>query len=490
MSARTASWLQDHGRLWYDDRWYRTAWIVWPQALAMLVFVLTWAQPASVPWGKPAETVPQKPAEQQADVLASSCASGADFNRRVTACSSRIESGKLKGDDLADAYYRRGTAYYYLKQLQSAVSDYNQAIAMTPSDPVYFNDRGIVFRDLGDNDSAMRDFDKAIAIRPGYALAYANRAYIHRSRQKFDEAIADASTAIKLDPKSLWAYENRAFAYEAKSQWRALFDDAQKMIELSPNYRLGYEFRGHAYLQAGQYQDAVDDFTKCIAMDSTALYGYRMRGRAYYFLNQFDKASADFQAALRINPKDETTISFFNELKRKYATSASQSSAVPQPENYANELTDWGIPPQTELKSEVGSQTPLVIPGGRRVTTIEVMQMINTEAVIIDVLRDNTGGHRTLPGAIYIPGAGDPGTFKDRIQRKLSPVLAQLTSRNANQPLVFLCEGARCWESYNAALRAMQLGYRNVLWYRGGLSSWIAAKQQTQPPGAAHDLSN
>jgi hypothetical protein len=34
------------------------------------------------------------------------------------------------------------------------------------------------------------------------------------------------------------------------------------------------------------------------------------------------------------------------------------------------------------------------------------------------------------------------------------PVLAKLTSRNANQPLVFLCEGAKCWESYNAALRA------------------------------------
>jgi PQQ-dependent catabolism-associated CXXCW motif protein len=489
MSARTASWLLDHGRLWYDDRWYRTAWIVWPQAIAMLVFVLAWAQPGSVPWGKPAESVPQKPAEQ-GDVLASSCASGSDFNRRVTACSNRIDSGKLKGDDLAEAYYRRGSAYFYLKQSQSAMSDYNRAIAMAPSDPVYLNDRGILFRDLGDNDNAMQDFNKAIAIRPNYALAYANRGYIQRSRHKLDEAIADASTAIKLDPKSVWAYENRAFAYEDKEQWRALFDDAQKMIELSPNYRLGYEFRGHAYLEVGQYQDAVADFTKCIAMDSTAIYGYRMRGRAYYFLNQFDSASADFQAALRIDPKDETTISFFNDLKRRNPASASQSPSVQQSENYANELTDWGISPQSELKIEVGSQTPLIIPGGRRVTTGEVVKLINTEAVIVDVLRDNTGGHRTLPGAIYMPGAGDPGTFKDRVQRKLSPVLAQLTSRNANQPLVFLCEGAKCWESYNAALRAMQLGYRNVLWYRGGLSSWIAAKQQLQPPAAVHDVIN
>jgi PQQ-dependent catabolism-associated CXXCW motif protein len=355
---------------------------------------------------------------------------------------------------------------------------------MTPSDPVYLNDRGILFRDLGDNDNAMKDFSKAIAIRPNYALAFANRGYIQRSRKKLDEAIADTSAAIKLNPKLAWAYENRAFAYEDKEQWRALFDDAQKMIELSPDYRLGYEFRGHAYLEVGQYQDAITDFTKCIAMDSTAIYGYRMRGRAYYFLNQFDSALADFQAALRIDPKDETTISFFNDLKRKNPASASQS------ENYANELTDWGISPQSELKTEVGSQTPLIIPGGRRVTTGEVVKLINTEAVIVDVLKDNTGGHRTLPGAIYMPGAGDPGTFRDRVQRRLSPVLAQLTSQNENRPLVFLCEGAKCWESYNAALRAMQLGYRNVLWYRGGLSSWIAAKQQLQPPAAVRDVTN
>jgi rhodanese-related sulfurtransferase len=36
----------------------------------------------------------------------------------------------------------------------------------------------------------------------------------------------------------------------------------------------------------------------------------------------------------------------------------------------------------------------------------------------------------------------------------------------------------------------MQLGYRNVLWYRGGLSSWMAAKQQLQPPAAVRGVIN
>lgn len=37
--------------------------------------------------------------------------------------------------------------------------------------------------------------------------------------------------------------------------------------------------------------------------------------------------------------------------------------------------------------------------------------------------------------------------------------------------------------SYNAALRAINLGYRNVLWYRGGIEAWQAAGQPLQPSG-------
>jgi PQQ-dependent catabolism-associated CXXCW motif protein len=155
-------------------------------------------------------------------------------------------------------------------------------------------------------------------------------------------------------------------------------------------------------------------------------------------------------------------------------------------DNYAEELTDFGVPSQSELKVNVGSMTPLTIPGGRRVTTSAVFKLLDTDAILIDVLKD--GGHLTLPGAIYMPGAGDAGSFRDRVQRRLSSVLSRLTFKNADRPLVFYCEGARCWESYNAALRAMQLGYRNVMWYRGGLGSWKEANLKMQPASAIQKL--
>jgi rhodanese-related sulfurtransferase len=31
------------------------------------------------------------------------------------------------------------------------------------------------------------------------------------------------------------------------------------------------------------------------------------------------------------------------------------------------------------------------------------------------------------------------------------------------------------WNPYNATLAVLALGYRNVLWYRGGEEAWVAA---------------
>jgi PQQ-dependent catabolism-associated CXXCW motif protein len=76
---------------------------------------------------------------------------------------------------------------------------------------------------------------------------------------------------------------------------------------------------------------------------------------------------------------------------------------------------------------------------------------------------------------VWWNGAGLGGTFEDAIQDRLKERLAQLTGGDTNKAVVFYCLSAECWLSYNAVLRAAQLGYRNLYWYRGGIHAWEAA---------------
>jgi len=99
--------------------------------------------------------------------------------------------------------------------------------------------------------------------------------------------------------------------------------------------------------------------------------------------------------------------------------------------------------------------------------------------VLIDALRDS---HRqTIKGAVTLPYAGTYGTFHDQVQIRLNRDLSILAQGRALVPLVFFCQGVKCWESYNAVLRARAAGFGNIAWYRGGLNAWSEAGLPMQP---------
>jgi PQQ-dependent catabolism-associated CXXCW motif protein len=151
-------------------------------------------------------------------------------------------------------------------------------------------------------------------------------------------------------------------------------------------------------------------------------------------------------------------------------------TASPGGVGYGEELTDFGVQAQSFLQTQVGSPTPLTIPGARLVTTEQLRTAIQSgrrEFLLVDAL--DAAGHQTIPGAYSIPLAGTAGNFNDFAQQQVFQKLLSLTSARVGYPIVFFCQGARCWESYNAALRAMRMGFSNVYWYRGGLSAWQQA---------------
>ncbi len=129
--------------------------------------------------------------------------------------------------------------------------------------------------------------------------------------------------------------------------------------------------------------------------------------------------------------------------------------------------------------------TPASIPGGQVITTrglVELIQGQQTPYLLFDVL----GSGETLPGAIPAVPASSPGSFDDQTSQQMRHFLQQVTQGNSEVPLVFYCLSRECWMSYNAALRAIKLGYSNVLWYRGGIEAWKQTGGPTVPAGGGY----
>jgi PQQ-dependent catabolism-associated CXXCW motif protein len=77
---------------------------------------------------------------------------------------------------------------------------------------------------------------------------------------------------------------------------------------------------------------------------------------------------------------------------------------------------------------------------------------------------------QNIPGSIWLPDTGY-GALAAVTERYLRDNLARVTAGDRARLLVFYCL-KDCWMSWNAAKRALAMGYGNVAWYPDGTDGW------------------
>jgi PQQ-dependent catabolism-associated CXXCW motif protein len=149
---------------------------------------------------------------------------------------------------------------------------------------------------------------------------------------------------------------------------------------------------------------------------------------------------------------------------------------------YAFEDKDWGIEPIRKPKTApFHAPTPTSIPGGRVIKTLELKSLLERDkhAVVIDVLYNRA--RKSIPGSLMMRGGGD-APFYAAEKSRFSAAMEKVTEGSKARPIVFLCLSSECWLSYNAALYAIEAGYTDVMWYRGGTNAWSGASLESAPP--------
>lgn len=78
--------------------------------------------------------------------------------------------------------------------------------------------------------------------------------------------------------------------------------------------------------------------------------------------------------------------------------------------------------------------------------------------------------HRSIEGAHWLPNVGY-GALSDKADDYFRTRLARITDGDMAAPIAFFCL-KDCWMSWNAAKRAIEYGYTNVMWFRDGTDAW------------------
>lgn len=163
-----------------------------------------------------------------------------------------------------------------------------------------------------------------------------------------------------------------------------------------------------------------------------------------------------------------------------YDEASTQATALlgqlqtPAPERTQAEREEPGAATPSQLRrgQALTGMTPKALEGIPRwdtATLVKALQLADRPVLI-----DAASFGPVIPGALSFINSG-LAFEDDKLERPFAERFGQMLRAAApdlNKPVVFYCSHSESWLSVNAAMRARQLGYTQVIWYRGGFTAW------------------
>ena len=326
--------------------------------------------------------------------------------------------------------------------------------------------------EAADHQAALASIARALALSPDNGVALAAHAYAQFLDGHVTDAAYSARAELALDPNDIMAQDTISNCALAQGRLDEAADALQTIMRLNPE---GARSRQRALslgtlrLLQGRLSEAEDWVRRSIAGDPDPQPGDDDLGRAEGarmlliaiagLRGRTVEAHALYAQYERLWPHRSVwriaalTPRYMSALPG-YARMAAALHAAGMP-LHADERADDHVPPATTpLPETTFGATPMSLPGARTLDTAGLAAMIRDHraGVIVDV----------GSGAAVIAGARWPGE-------------AWLAGAPPGQTVVVMSDGLYGSAGYNAALKRVQAGDRQVAWYRGGEEAWNAA---------------
>ncbi len=114
---------------------------------------------------------------------------------RIDKTTETINSGRVTGDDLADAYCSRGIAYVNLDQIEAAFWDFEEAIKLAPNSPKIHGCRAEAYFTTGEFNKSVSDYSQALSLGETGAEIFHSRGVSKFYSGKLEEAAEDFTKA-------------------------------------------------------------------------------------------------------------------------------------------------------------------------------------------------------------------------------------------------------------------------------------------------------
>ncbi|KAF5377483.1 hypothetical protein D9615_005111 [Tricholomella constricta] len=120
----------------------------------------------------------------------------------AAASSSRSKAPSDEDKAQAETHKQTGNTLMSSKKYDEAIQSYDKAVAMDPTNPVYYSNRAAAYSSKGDHLAAVGDAEKALSVDPNFVKAYHRLGHAQYSLGDFEAAASAFERGLKLEPSN------------------------------------------------------------------------------------------------------------------------------------------------------------------------------------------------------------------------------------------------------------------------------------------------
>ena len=190
----------------------------------------------------------------------------------------------------------------YYEDYILAIQYFNQVIKAKPylAEPYYY--RAIAKYYLEDMGGTEDDCSLALDRNPFMTRAYQLRADARQGQEDYKDALDDYKKVLSSNPHDRFSLINTGIIHMRLKEYKQAESSLNRLTELYPKYTQAYLVKGAMYIESGDTIKAFDNYNHAVGLDKYDPQVYSMRGILYYHTQQYDSALVDINEAIGLDP--------------------------------------------------------------------------------------------------------------------------------------------------------------------------------------------
>jgi len=204
----------------------------------------------------------------------------------------------------AETYYLKATNLMVEGNVDDAIKQYEQAVAVDPSYADAYADMGGAYWIKGDVQKAADMYKRAIAARPDDSLFHSNYARVLDKLGNTSESVEQLELAYKLNPKDkvvLSALAGKALAAKDFARADQLLAAAAQLYPAAPEIR---EKLSYVLTREGDVKGALTQAREAVKLNPQSVSARINLGSTLVLDNQVDPALSEYKQAIALSPQN------------------------------------------------------------------------------------------------------------------------------------------------------------------------------------------